>query len=108
MYMFFLVWRFQKRLEHYSNMKGPFYGGEYSRCSVAYRARRLSASASTRKELFLASRTERAGAWCARAVGRWTLTETLFFGCRILQCLSRCPIVERRSVAIVVALPSRL
>ncbi|KAI0660522.1 hypothetical protein C8Q70DRAFT_932809 [Cubamyces menziesii] len=26
MYMFFLVWRFQKRLEHYSNMKGPFYG----------------------------------------------------------------------------------
>ncbi|KAI0830766.1 hypothetical protein BC628DRAFT_1336736 [Trametes gibbosa] len=30
MYMFFLVWRFQKRLEHYSNMKGPFYGGYYN------------------------------------------------------------------------------
>lgn len=40
--MFFLVWRFQKRLEHYSNMKGPFYGGEYSRCPVAYCLRRLS------------------------------------------------------------------
>ena len=32
LYMFFLMWRFQKRLEHYSGMKGPFYGGEYSRC----------------------------------------------------------------------------
>ena len=31
LYMFFLMWRFQKRLEHYSGMKGPFYGGEYSR-----------------------------------------------------------------------------
>ena len=29
MYMFFMVWRYQKRLEHYSGMKGPFYGGEY-------------------------------------------------------------------------------
>ncbi|TBU50060.1 hypothetical protein BD309DRAFT_986026 [Dichomitus squalens] len=29
MYMFFMVWRFQKRLEHYSGMKGPFYGGKY-------------------------------------------------------------------------------
>ncbi|PFH52307.1 hypothetical protein AMATHDRAFT_74356 [Amanita thiersii Skay4041] len=29
-YMFFLVWRFSKRLEHYSNMKGPFYGGYYN------------------------------------------------------------------------------
>ncbi|KAK0481788.1 hypothetical protein IW261DRAFT_1472469 [Armillaria novae-zelandiae] len=28
MYMFFLNWRFSKRLEHYSNMKGPFHGGE--------------------------------------------------------------------------------
>ncbi|XP_006454196.1 hypothetical protein AGABI2DRAFT_189490 [Agaricus bisporus var. bisporus H97] len=28
-YMFFLVWRFSKRLEHYSSMKGPFYGGYY-------------------------------------------------------------------------------
>ncbi|OBZ68494.1 hypothetical protein A0H81_11618 [Grifola frondosa] len=30
MYMFFLIWRFQKRLEHYQNMKGPFYGGYYN------------------------------------------------------------------------------
>jgi len=30
MYMFFLTWRFSKRLEHYSNMKGPFYGGYYN------------------------------------------------------------------------------
>ncbi|KAI0652322.1 hypothetical protein C8Q79DRAFT_1005531 [Trametes meyenii] len=30
MYMFFLVWRFQKRLEHYQGMKGPFYGGYYN------------------------------------------------------------------------------
>jgi len=29
-YMFFLVWRFEKRLEHYSHMKGPFYGGYYN------------------------------------------------------------------------------
>ena len=28
-----MVWRFQKRLEHYAGMKGPFYGGEYSRCA---------------------------------------------------------------------------
>ena len=28
LYMFFLVWRFSKRLEHYSSMKGPYYGGE--------------------------------------------------------------------------------
>ncbi|KAI0081118.1 hypothetical protein K474DRAFT_1682203 [Panus rudis PR-1116 ss-1] len=26
MYMFFMVWRYQKRLEHYQNMKGPYYG----------------------------------------------------------------------------------
>ncbi|KAH8094612.1 hypothetical protein BXZ70DRAFT_1001340 [Cristinia sonorae] len=29
MYMFFLMWRFQKRLEHYQGMQGPFYGGYY-------------------------------------------------------------------------------
>ncbi|CAA7264743.1 unnamed protein product [Cyclocybe aegerita] len=29
-YMYFLTWRFSKRLEHYSNMKGPFYGGYYN------------------------------------------------------------------------------
>ncbi|PPQ76489.1 hypothetical protein CVT24_011074 [Panaeolus cyanescens] len=28
-YMYFLTWRFSKRLEHYSNMNGPFYGGYY-------------------------------------------------------------------------------
>ena len=28
--MFFLTWRFSKRLEHYSGMKGPFYGGKPS------------------------------------------------------------------------------
>ncbi|KXN88904.1 hypothetical protein AN958_06774, partial [Leucoagaricus sp. SymC.cos] len=26
-YMYFLTWRFSKRLEHYHSMKGPFYGG---------------------------------------------------------------------------------
>jgi len=30
LYMFFLTWRFSKRLEHYSNMKGPFHGGYYN------------------------------------------------------------------------------
>jgi len=30
MYMYFLVWRFQKRLEHYRGMKGPFHGGYYN------------------------------------------------------------------------------
>jgi len=30
MYMFFLMWRFSKRLEHYRGMKGPFYGGYYN------------------------------------------------------------------------------
>lgn len=29
-YMYFLAWRFSKRLEHYSTMKGPFYGGYYN------------------------------------------------------------------------------
>lgn len=29
-YMYFLIWRFQKRLEHYTNMKGPFNGGYYN------------------------------------------------------------------------------
>lgn len=29
-YMFFLTWRFSKRLEHYSGLKGPFYGGYYN------------------------------------------------------------------------------
>jgi len=29
-YMFFLIWRYQKRLEHYQNMKGPFAGGYYA------------------------------------------------------------------------------
>ncbi|KII94008.1 hypothetical protein PLICRDRAFT_36231 [Plicaturopsis crispa FD-325 SS-3] len=29
-YMYFLTWRFSKRLEHYQNMKGPFYGGYYN------------------------------------------------------------------------------
>jgi len=29
MYMFFLNWRFQKRLEHYQQMRGPFNGGYY-------------------------------------------------------------------------------
>jgi len=28
-YMLFLNWRFQKRLEHYNSMKGPQYGGYY-------------------------------------------------------------------------------
>lgn len=30
MYMFFMCWRYQKRLEHYSSMKGPFQGGYYN------------------------------------------------------------------------------
>lgn len=29
-YMLFLNWRFSKRLEHYNNMKGPYYGGYYN------------------------------------------------------------------------------
>jgi hypothetical protein len=29
-YMFFLMWRFTKRLEHYRGMKGPFSGGYYN------------------------------------------------------------------------------
>jgi len=30
MYMYFLMWRFSKRLEHYRGMKGPFTGGLYN------------------------------------------------------------------------------
>ncbi|KAL0951718.1 hypothetical protein HGRIS_008394 [Hohenbuehelia grisea] len=30
LYMYFLTWRFSKRLEHYSTMKGPFRGGYYN------------------------------------------------------------------------------
>lgn len=30
LYMFFLMWRFSKRLEHYRGMKGPFSGGYYN------------------------------------------------------------------------------
>jgi len=30
LYMFFLTWRFSKRLEHYADMKGPFSGGYYA------------------------------------------------------------------------------
>jgi len=30
MYMYFLMWRFSKRLEHYRGMKGPFSGGYYN------------------------------------------------------------------------------
>jgi len=30
MYMYFLMWRFQKRLEHYRGLKGPAYGGYYN------------------------------------------------------------------------------
>jgi hypothetical protein len=29
-YMYFMTWRFQKRLEHYNSMKGPFMGGYYN------------------------------------------------------------------------------
>jgi len=29
-YMYFLTWRFFKRLEHYAGMKGPFNGGYYN------------------------------------------------------------------------------
>lgn len=29
-YMYFMTWRYQKRLEHYSSMKGPFVGGYYN------------------------------------------------------------------------------
>jgi len=29
-YMYFMTWRYQKRLEHYSSMKGPFAGGYYN------------------------------------------------------------------------------
>jgi hypothetical protein len=30
LYMFFLTWRFSKRLEHYADLKGPFSGGYYA------------------------------------------------------------------------------
>jgi len=30
LYMFFMTWRYQKRLEHYNSMKGPFMGGYYN------------------------------------------------------------------------------
>jgi hypothetical protein len=30
LYMFFMTWRYQKRLEHYRSMKGPFAGGYYN------------------------------------------------------------------------------
>lgn len=30
LYMFFLTWRFSKRLEHYATMKGPYHGGYYN------------------------------------------------------------------------------
>jgi len=30
LYMYFMMWRFSKRLEHYSNLKGPFNGGYYN------------------------------------------------------------------------------
>lgn len=30
MYMLFLNWRFTKRLEHYTTLKGPIYGGYYN------------------------------------------------------------------------------
>lgn len=30
LYMFFLTWRFSKRIEHYADMKGPFAGGYYA------------------------------------------------------------------------------
>jgi len=29
-YMYFMTWRYQKRLEHYHSMKGPFAGGYYN------------------------------------------------------------------------------
>jgi hypothetical protein len=29
-YMYFMTWRYQKRLEHYNAMKGPFAGGYYN------------------------------------------------------------------------------
>jgi hypothetical protein len=28
-YMYFMCWRFSKRLEHYSNLQGPYHGGYY-------------------------------------------------------------------------------
>jgi len=30
LYMYFLTWRFMKRIEHYADMKGPFAGGYYA------------------------------------------------------------------------------
>jgi len=29
-YMYFMTWRYQKRLEHYASLKGPFAGGYYN------------------------------------------------------------------------------
>ena len=107
--MFFMMWRFQKRLEHYQNMKGPFYGGEYSRCRISYRMHRLSASLPDRLDGDLPCLEVNGADLRARAGpvqrDKWSLTDTLFFGYRLLQCLSRCPIVKRRSVAITRAFP---
>lgn len=33
-YMFFMTWRYQKRLEHYNSMKGPFGGGELEKFNL--------------------------------------------------------------------------
>ncbi|KAJ3830298.1 hypothetical protein F5880DRAFT_1516535 [Lentinula raphanica] len=32
-YMYFMTWRYQKRLEHYNSLKGPFAGGQSFSCS---------------------------------------------------------------------------
>lgn len=60
LYMFFMMWRFQKRLEHYQGMKGPFYGGEYSRCVPTLTHVCLFASVAACAGLALASRLRRA------------------------------------------------
>lgn len=95
--MFFLVWRFQKRLEHYNGMKGPFYGGEYSRsgpCAVVCLRVPLHVACTLREHGVLR------GAWPSSSAVRYqVLTDTLL---RIqgITARRRCMTIERRMDAV--------
>ncbi|KAL7285613.1 hypothetical protein ACG7TL_000717 [Trametes sanguinea] len=81
MYMFFLVWRFQKRLEHYQNMKGPFYGVRTARLA------RLPVCPASCMDLSM-PRGRRNEGERARAApvyrDKRSLTETLFSGLQVI------------------------
>ena len=91
--MFFMMWRFQKRLEHYSGLKGPFYGGEYSRCGHATAAHVcLFASVAACMSFSDASRMGRAWPISERVLavgaGASGANRNLLSVRRILQCVS--------------------